>query len=96
MEGLFSFLLFAAFFYFMMRFGCGAHAIHGGHHGDAKGGTPDVDPVCGKLLKDDEGYGKMHQGKLYRFCSQKCLQTFEGNPARYMLNAPDDKGGRNE
>ena len=29
MEGLFSLLLFAALFYFMMRFGCGAHAVHG-------------------------------------------------------------------
>lgn len=33
MEGLFSLLLFAGFFYFMMRFGCGAHIVngHGGH-----------------------------------------------------------------
>ncbi len=29
MEGLLSLLLFAAFFYFMMRFGCGAHMVHG-------------------------------------------------------------------
>jgi hypothetical protein len=28
MEGLFSLLLFAALFYFMMRFGCGAHMVH--------------------------------------------------------------------
>ena len=37
MEGLFSLLLFAAFFYFMMRFGSGAHMIHGhgGHGGHA-------------------------------------------------------------
>jgi len=33
MDGLFSLLLFAAFFYIMMRFGCGAHMVHGhGHH----------------------------------------------------------------
>ena len=39
MEGLFSFLLFAGFFYLMMRFGCGAHMIHGSHghkHSDNK------------------------------------------------------------
>jgi len=36
MEGLLTLLLFAGFFYFMMRFGCGAHAVHG--HG---GGGPD-------------------------------------------------------
>jgi len=29
MEGLGSLLLFAALFYFMMRFGCGAHMVHG-------------------------------------------------------------------
>ena len=35
MEGLFSFLLFAVFFYLMMRFGCGAHMGHGGHGNQA-------------------------------------------------------------
>ena len=37
MEGLGSLLLFAALFYFMMRFGCGAHMVHGhggGGHGE--------------------------------------------------------------
>ena len=37
MEGLLTLLLFAGLFYFMMRFGCGAHAVHGhgsgGHSG---------------------------------------------------------------
>ena len=34
MDGLLSLLLFAVFFYVMMRFGCGAHMIHGhGGHG---------------------------------------------------------------
>ena len=33
MSGLVTFLLFAAAFFFMMRFGCGAQAGHGGHHG---------------------------------------------------------------
>ena len=31
MQGLVSLLLFAAFFYLMMRFGCGAHMVHGDH-----------------------------------------------------------------
>ncbi|MEE9598461.1 MAG: hypothetical protein V3V96_16940 [Acidiferrobacterales bacterium] len=37
MEGLFSLLLFAGIFYLMMRFGCGAHMVHGhgGHGGHA-------------------------------------------------------------
>ena len=29
MQGFFSLLLLAGFFYLMMRFGCGAHMIHG-------------------------------------------------------------------
>jgi YHS domain-containing protein len=44
MEGLFSLLLFAGLLYFMMRFGCGAHAVHGhgghgGHGGEHGEGT---------------------------------------------------------
>jgi hypothetical protein len=56
MGGLFSLLLFAGFFYLMMRFGCGAHMVHGGH-GDHSGheghrppgdaDTQTKDPVCG-------------------------------------------------
>ncbi len=89
MDGLFSFLLFAGLFYFMMRVGCGSHTIHGHSHGhgknqrDSRGMTRAIDPVCGKSLSDDEGYGKMHNGSLYRFCSQKCLQTFESHSAEF-------------
>jgi len=36
MEGLLTLLLFAGFFYFMMRFGCGAHMVHG--HGGGQSG----------------------------------------------------------
>lgn len=36
MEGLGTLLLFAGLFYFMMRFGCGAHMVHG--HGGGHGG----------------------------------------------------------
>ncbi|MGE3841891.1 MAG: YHS domain-containing protein [Vicinamibacterales bacterium] len=38
MEGLVAFLAFAAFLYFMMRFGCGAHAVHGHAAGAPAGG----------------------------------------------------------
>lgn len=31
MEGLFTLLLYAGLFYFLMRFGCGAHMTHGHH-----------------------------------------------------------------
>lgn len=89
MEGLGSLLLFAVFFYFMMRFGCGAHMIHGhGGHGGHKGsnapqGSP-KDPVCGMEVAEGEGYSKMHLGRQLRFCSRKCLDQFELSPERYV------------
>jgi len=33
-----QFLLFAGLFYFMMRFGCGAHMVHGHHHHEGHDG----------------------------------------------------------
>ena len=87
MDGFFSFLLFAGLFYVMMRFGCGAHMVHGHHSGhDTKGADEDkhVDPVCGKDVSPNEGYGKMHDDRLYRFCSRQCLDTFEADPERYV------------
>ena len=53
MDRIVSFLLFAALFYFMMRFGCGSHMIHGHqrHEGhdetEPHAGEPSKDPVCG-------------------------------------------------
>ena len=93
MEGLFSLLMFAGLFYFMMRFGCGAHMVHGGHgsHGSGKesekshGGraTSARDPICGMAVTPETGYGRMYEGREYRFCSRKCLDQFETDPARY-------------
>ena len=60
MDRLVSFLLFAALFYFMMRFGCGAHVIHG-HHGHRRegSGTDAKDPVCGMQVAADAGYSEI-------------------------------------
>ena len=41
MDGFLSFLLFAVLFYVMMRFGCGAHMVHGHHGGHPSGGAGD-------------------------------------------------------
>ena len=89
MNGLLSFLLFAAFFYLMMRFGCGAHMVHGSHgshehegdHGESKGSTKD--PVCGMPVEPGQGYSKHFQGQEIRFCSKQCLDRFESEPRRY-------------
>lgn len=94
MNGFLSFLLFAGVFYLMMRLGCGAHMVHGGHRGrhpDERNDTKHVDPVCGKNVSPSEGYGKMHANRLYRFCSRRCLDAFDADPNRYLakqLEAP--------
>ena len=86
MEGLGSLLLFAVFFYFMMRFGCGAHMIHGhGGHGGANTSQGDrIDPVCRMEVAEGEGYSKIHRGRQLRFCSRQCLDKFELSPERYV------------
>jgi len=78
-----SYILFAVFFYFMMRHGCGSHMVHG--HGKKKNESEnDIDPVCKNKINDKQGYGKMHGNQLYRFCSRKCLDEFEHNPDKYI------------
>ena len=85
MQGLLSFLLFAAFFYLMMRFGCGAHMVHGhsGHEGHGASTGTATDPVCGMQVPPGQGYTKMHEGSEYRFCSRQCLDQFDLEPQRY-------------
>ena len=95
MEGLGSLLLFAALFNFMMRFGCGAHMVHGhgggsrgehhghGGHGGRERGPAARDPVCGMDVAPGQGYVKMYGGREYRLCSRACLDKFDANPNRY-------------
>lgn len=54
MEGLLSLLLFAGFFYFMMRFGCGAHLVHGhaGHKPGRDGTGSGTDASSTPLVTD--------------------------------------------
>lgn len=91
MRGLLTLLLYAAFFYLMMRFGCGAHMVHGhgghDHEGHGAGGAGDgstKDPVCGMLVEPGQGYTKNYQGRALHFCSRKCLDSFEAEPQRYV------------
>lgn len=95
MDGLLTLLLFAGLFFFMMRWGCGAHAAHGGHgpheHGrhdeTARGADTDLpaatDPVCGMPVAAGTGYALAHEGRQLRFCSRACLDRFESAPNRY-------------
>lgn len=89
MSGLLSLLLFAVFFYFMMRFGCGAHMVHGNHGGHEHeshrehGEGSAKDPVCGMQVEPGKGYLKNQEGKLFHFCSRQCLDKFDAEPERY-------------
>lgn len=90
MEGLLSLLLIAGLFYLMMRFGCGAHMIHGhgGHSGHGHRDTQTFrDPVCGMAVAPDQGYAKVHDGREYRFCSRNCLDKFEADPERHLSSS---------
>lgn len=103
MEGLLSLLLFAGLFFVLMRFGCGAHMMHGhqGSHGHDKhdeGQKKHIDPVCGMEVNIEQGYGKMYEGNLYRFCSRDCLDKFEKEPEQYLIkdlahDKPHHEGG---
>jgi YHS domain-containing protein len=91
MEGLLSLLLFAAFFYFMMRYGCGAHMVHGhaghGSHRGAEHGPPQarhIDPVCGMEVQQGQGYTVRFEGREYWLCSRVCLDKFDANPAQFV------------
>ena len=93
MEGLLSLLLYAGLFYVMMRFGCGAHMMHGNKTGHNSGAVKRIDPVCGMEVDREQGYGIMHEKQLYRFCSRNCLDKFEVDPGRYIHVYTPASGG---
>ncbi len=81
MDRILSLLLFAGLFYFMMRGGCGSHAVHGHHHaGHSDVPGPAKDPVCGTEVEQERGYSEVFSGREYRFCSRKCLDKFDAEP----------------
>jgi len=82
MEGLLSLLIYAVLFYFLMRYGCGAHVVHGHHQHKAEDNL--TDPVCGKPVAIEQGYGVMYEGTLYRFCSKHCLDQFDEQPKIFI------------
>ena len=91
-----------AFFWLMRRGACGGMAHeHGrassapgvGHSSTASGASDPVDPVCG--MKVDPGHvagTRNVQGREYSFCSPKCLDTFDENPAVYVRRATGPGG----
>ncbi len=94
MEGWFTLLLFAVLFFVMMRYGCGAHMMHHNkhHNKSTEHESNDTDPVCGMKVDPDHAYSKTVNGKMWRFCSRSCLDSFEANPARFITDQSHDNG----
>ena len=43
-----------------------------------------TDPVCGMQVDERQAAGTSeHQGETYYFCSPRCKQQFDQDPARY-------------
>jgi YHS domain-containing protein len=40
-----------------------------------------------------QGYGKMHEGRLYRFCSRDCLDRFDETPMAFLKPPRQLPGG---
>ena len=104
METLISVAVWAGLFFVMMRFGCGAHMMKGGHkHGSeqktqARDDAPelrwipaekDIDPVCKKTVATSTAKSSVYEGKVYYFCSRDCREVFEAAPDLYA-DAGDD------
>jgi YHS domain-containing protein len=85
-SGPISFIIFALIFYFFMRYGCGAHMAHGHHNHteNAKDQQEFFDPINGEPVEESKGYGKLYNGKLYRFTSKENLDEFDKNPDKYI------------
>ncbi len=48
-----------------------------------------VDPVCGMTLeKEGAAHRLKHGGAVYYFCSSKCHEAFEAEPAKYLSVHP--------
>lgn len=87
METLLGLLFSGALFFFMMRFGCGAHMFHhrryGHNHPDRRDSDAVTrDPVCGMEVPPTNGYSRIVDGREFRFCSKRCLEEFEAAPYR--------------
>jgi Cu+-exporting ATPase len=39
--------------------------------------------VCGMTVERGQGYTKNDEGRIWHFCSRKCLDKFEAEPQRY-------------
>jgi Cu+-exporting ATPase len=51
-----------------------------------------LDPVCGMMVVPGEAAGHTeHNGQMYYFCSEWCLEQFTQNPAQFLETSPADR-----
>jgi YHS domain-containing protein len=94
MESIIWFLIIGALFYFMMRFGCGAHigGHGGGHegHGRMEEEAPTSssrvkDSVCRMEIDKDRAVAMIRRdGRQIYFCSENCQNKFNEEPKKYL------------
>lgn len=53
-------------------------------HNEATGEQSEKDPVCGMNVSADSKFSVEHEGKTYRFCSEKCESKFVSEPQKYL------------
>ncbi len=58
--------------------------MYGGHAAAGSTLGAGTDPVCGMTVEAGQGYARMYSGRLYRFCSRRCLERFDDDPQRYL------------
>lgn len=50
-----------------------------------------TDPVCGMLVDPGKTpYKSVYKGRIYYFCSKRCLEEFEKRPEYYLEHGPQD------
>ena len=48
-----------------------------------------VDPVCGMPVDPEKTtYKTVYRGRVYYFCSRRCLEEFERDPEYYLAHGP--------
>ncbi len=95
MESILWFLIMGILFFFMMRFGCGAHMGgmgHGGGHEGHMGHEEEPptsqkvkDPVCGMEIDKGQAYAMIRrEGREIYLCSENCQNKFNSVPKKYL------------
>lgn len=70
------------------------HSSDGRHRGHDRSGNP-IDPVCRMDVDPSRAAGtRVLAGETYFFCSQTCLDAFDGNPAMYAQRQDSHRSHR--